>query len=49
MSTEDLGLLERLTQHQFEIVFDRDDVVVAKRVHAPPAKNADDSGSEPGN
>jgi uncharacterized membrane protein len=40
MSTEDLRLLERLAQHQFEIVFDRDDIVVAKRVHAPPKHGA---------
>ncbi len=38
MSTEDLGLLDRLTRRQFEIVFDRDDIVVAKRIHDPPAK-----------
>jgi uncharacterized membrane protein len=38
MSAEDINLLERLTARQFEIVFDRDDIVVAKRVHAPPAK-----------
>jgi uncharacterized membrane protein len=37
MSTEDLALLDRLTRRQFRVVSDRDDVVVAKRVHAPPA------------
>ena len=36
MSAEDLALLNRLTRHQFEIVFDREDIVVAKRVHPPP-------------
>ena len=34
MSAEDVALLERLTARQFRVVFDRDDIVVAKRVHA---------------
>lgn len=38
MSTEDLELLDRLTTRQFDVVFDRDDIVVAKRVHPPPAR-----------
>jgi hypothetical protein len=38
MSTQDLGLLEKLLAHQFRVVFDRDDIVVAKRVHPPPRR-----------
>lgn len=40
MSSDDAQLLDRLTAHQFHIVFDRDDIVVAKRVHPPPAKSS---------
>jgi uncharacterized membrane protein len=40
MSVDDLGLLDRLTAHQFHVVFDRDGIVVAKRVHPPPAARA---------
>ena len=36
MSTDDLALFERLLQRQFRAVFDRDDIVVAKRVRPPP-------------
>jgi uncharacterized membrane protein len=39
MSSDDAQLLDRLTAHQFRIVFDRDDIVVAKRVHPPPARS----------
>ena len=40
MSADDTRLLERLTARQFHVVFDRDDIVVAKRVHPPPAGRA---------
>ena len=40
MSTEDVALLERLTRHQFRVVYDHDDVVVAKRVHPPPTRRS---------
>ncbi len=36
MSSEDAALLARLLRHQFEIVLERDDIVVAKRIHPPP-------------
>jgi hypothetical protein len=36
MSTEDLELLDRLTARQFDVVYDEDDIVVAKRVKPPP-------------
>ena len=36
LSTDDLALLNRLLAHQFRVVLDRDDMVVAKRVHPPP-------------
>ena len=36
MSAEDLELLERLTKRQFRVVYDEDDMVVAKRVRPPP-------------
>jgi uncharacterized membrane protein len=35
-SAEDATLLTRLLRHQFAVVFERDDIVVAKRIHAPP-------------
>jgi uncharacterized membrane protein len=38
MSSEDVGLLDRLTARQFRVVYDEQDMVVAKRVHPPPAK-----------
>jgi uncharacterized membrane protein len=41
MSTEDLTLLDRLLRHQFRVVMDRDEMVVAKRVHPPPARSSD--------
>jgi uncharacterized membrane protein len=40
MSDEDLTLLDTLLEHQFQVVSDRDDIVVAKRVHPPPASGA---------
>lgn len=36
MSAEDIALLERLVTRQFHVVFDRDGIVVAKRVRPPP-------------
>jgi hypothetical protein len=36
MSAEDVALLQRLTAHRFRVVSDRDDIVVAQRVHPPP-------------
>jgi uncharacterized membrane protein len=39
MSTDDQALLKRLLAHQFVAVYDHDDIVVAKRVHAPPRKS----------
>jgi hypothetical protein len=47
MSAEDTQLLDRLTAHQFRIVSDQDDIVVARRVHPPPPKktgSAEESG-----
>jgi hypothetical protein len=38
MSAEDLELLDRLTTRQFRVVYDEDDMVVAKRVKPPPPK-----------
>jgi len=40
MSAEDLGLLDRLTKHQFRVVYDQEDMVVAKRVHPPPTRSS---------
>jgi uncharacterized membrane protein len=36
MSAEDVELLERLTKRQFRVVYDEEDMVVAKRVRPPP-------------
>jgi hypothetical protein len=36
---EDLRLLDRLLQRQFRLVSERDDIVVARRVHPPPGRD----------
>jgi uncharacterized membrane protein len=41
MSSDDLDLLDRLLARQFRAVLDRDDIVVAKRVHPPPGRGSD--------
>ncbi len=35
ISTEDKALLDHLLSHQFKLVMDRDDIVVARRIHPP--------------
>jgi uncharacterized membrane protein len=35
ISTEDKALLDHLLSHQFKVVMDRDDIVVARRIHPP--------------
>jgi hypothetical protein len=36
ISADDSALLRRLLRRQFEVVSERDDILVAKRIHAPP-------------
>jgi uncharacterized membrane protein len=40
LSADDTELLERLTTRQFEVVYDEDDIVVAKRVKPPPTQSS---------
>jgi uncharacterized membrane protein len=40
MSSEDQALFDRLTSRQFRIVFDEEDMVVAKRVKPPPNRSS---------
>ena len=39
MSPEDAALFARLARRQCVVVFERDDIVVAKRIHAPPSRS----------
>ena len=38
LNPDDQALLKRLLARQFVVVYERDDIVVAKRVHVPPPK-----------
>jgi uncharacterized membrane protein len=40
MSSEDQALLDRLTERQFRVVYDEEDMVVAKRVKPPPTRSS---------
>lgn len=40
LGPEDVELLDHLVDHQFRVVLDRDDIVVAKRVHRPRGRGA---------
>ncbi len=43
LSTDDQMLLDRLLAHEFKVVSDREDIVVARRVHPPPQRTRDGS------
>jgi uncharacterized membrane protein len=39
LSADDIRLLDRLFRHQFRLVSERDDIMVAHRVHPPPGRD----------